>query len=94
MRRNRADTRRSLDANSDWAAFRESAVRRAELRSPESAVTVTVPDQAVGLRTKRLSHHRMVHGNVWDGCKLVRRSYYGRIHGFPPLSALRRGVEM
>jgi hypothetical protein len=61
-----------------------------------SAVTVTVPDQAVVLRTKRLSHqhHRMMHGNVWDGCKLVRRSCYGRIHGFAPSSALRRGVEM
>ena len=85
---NRADARRSLDANFDRTAFRESDV------TLRSAVTVTVPDQAVGLRTKRLSHHRMVHGNVWDGCKLVRRSYYGRIHGFPPLSALRRGVEM
>jgi hypothetical protein len=82
---------------------RRAQKHRCELRSDRfreadatlrSAVTVTVPDQAVGLRTKRLSHHRMVHGNVWDGCKLVRRSYYGRIHGFPPLSALRRGVEM
>ena len=88
MRRNRADARRSLDANFDRTAFRESDV------TLRSAVTVTVPDQAVGLRTKRLSHHRMVHGNVWDGCKLVRRSYYGRIHGFAPSSALRRGVEM
>ena len=85
---NRADARRSLDANFDRTAFRESDV------TLRSAVTVTVPDQAVGLRTKRLSHHRMVHGNVWDGCKLVRRSYYGRIHGFAPSSALRRGVEM
>ena len=88
MRRNRADARRSFDANFDRTAFRESDV------TLRSAVTVTVPDQAVGLRTKRLSHHRMVHGNVWDGCKLVRQSYYGRIHGFAPSSALRRGVEM
>ena len=58
MRRNRADARRSIDANSDRTAFRESD---ATLRS---AVTVTVPDQAVGLRTKRLSHHRMMLGNV------------------------------
>ena len=72
MRRNRADARRSIDANSDRTAFRESDV------TLWSAVTVTVPDEAVGLRTKRLSHHRMVHGNVWDGCKLVRRSYHGR----------------
>ena len=81
---------------------RRAQKHRCELRSDRfreadatlrSAVTVTVPDQAVGLRTKRLSHHRMMHGNVWDGCKLVRRSYYGRIHGFSPSSALRRGLK-
>ena len=43
-----------------------------------SAVTVTVPDEAVGLRTKRLTQHRMMSGNVWDGCKLVSRSYHVR----------------
>ena len=48
-----------------------------------SAVTVTVPAEAVGLRTKRLYHHRVMSGNVWDGCKPVRRSYHGRYsHGF------------
>ena len=82
MRRNRSDARRSLDAKLRSDRFREVD---AMLRS---AVTGTVPDQAVGLRTKRLTHHRMMHGNVWDGCKLVRRSYYGRIHG------LAGGVEM
>ena len=30
----------------------------------ESPVTATVPTEAVGLRTKRLSHHRMISGNV------------------------------
>ena len=30
----------------------------------ESPVTETVPDEAVGLRTKRLPHHRMMSGNV------------------------------
>ena len=88
MRRNRADARRSLDANSDRTAFRESDV------TLRSAVTITVRDKAVDLLTKRPIHHHMMHGNVWDGCKLVRRSYYGRIHGFAPSSALRRGVEM
>ena len=52
--------------------YRESEV------TLRSAVTVTVPAEAVGLRTKRLAHHRMMSCNVCDGCKLVRRSYYGR----------------
>ena len=71
MRRNRADARRSLDANFDRTAFRESDV------TLRSAVTVTVQAEAVGLRTNRLSHHRMMSVNLWDGWKLVRRSYYG-----------------
>ena len=58
MRISRTDARRSLDANSDRTAFRESDV------TLQSAVTVTVPAEAVGLRTKRLPHHRMVSGNV------------------------------
>ena len=69
MRINRADARRSLDANSDRTAFRESDV------TLRSAVTVTVPAEAVSLRTRRLPHHRMMSGNVWEGWKL---SYYGR----------------
>ena len=40
-RNNRADARRSLDANSDRTAFRESEV------TLRSAVTVTVPAEAV-----------------------------------------------
>ena len=84
MRSNRADARRSLDANFDRTAFRESDV------TLRSAVTVTVQAEAVGLRTNRLSHHRMMSGNVWDGCKLVRRSYYGRLHGFAHSRALAR----
>jgi hypothetical protein len=69
MRSNREDARRSLDANSDRTAFRESDV------TLRSAVTVTVPAEAVSLRTRRLPHHRMMSGNVWEGWKL---SYYGR----------------
>ena len=88
MRIKRADARRSLDANSNRTAFRESDV------TLRSAVTVTVQAEAVGLRTNRLPHHRIISGNVWGGCKLVRRSYYGRIHRFAPSSALRRGVDM
>ena len=45
MRINRADARRSLDANFDLTAFRESDVTLL------SAVTVTVQAEAVGLRT-------------------------------------------
>ena len=71
MRRNRADAHMSLDANSDRTAFRESDV------TLWSAVTVTVPDEAVNLRTNRLPHRRMISGNVCDGWKLVRRPYYG-----------------
>ena len=58
MRRNRADARRSLDANFDRTAFRESDV------TLRSAVTITVPDKAVDLLTKRLTHHRMMSGNM------------------------------
>ena len=65
------NARRSLDANSDRTAFRESDV------TLRSAVTVTVPAEAVGLRTNRLPHRRVMSGNVCDGWKLVRRSYYG-----------------
>ena len=91
MRRNRVDARRSLDANSDRTALRESDV------TLRSAVMVTVPAEAVVLRTKRLSHHRMMSGIVWDGWKLVRRSYYSCMavyHGFTHSSALGAGVEM
>ena len=82
MRRNRADARRSLDANFDRTAFRESDV------TLRSAVTVTVQDEAVGLRTNRLSHHRMMSGNLWDGWKLVRQSYHGRYLRICSLGAL------
>ena len=57
--------------NCDRTSFRTSDVTFG------SSVTATLPGQAVVLRTKRASHHRMMSGNVWDGCKLVRRSYYG-----------------
>ena len=59
-----------------------------------SAVMVTVPAEAVVLRTKRLSHHRMMSGIVWDGWKLVRRSYYGRCSRICSLKRSRAGVEM
>ena len=88
MRRNRVDARRSLDANSDRTALRESDVTH------RSAVMVTVPAEAVVLRTKRLSHHRMMSGIVWDGWKLVRRSYYGRCSRICSLKRSRAGVEM
>ena len=55
---------------------------------------VTVPAEAVVLRTKRLSHHRMMSGIVWDGWKLVRRSYYGRCSRICSLKRSRAGVEM
>ena len=43
-----------------------------------SAVTATTSAEVVGSSIRRLSHHRMMSGSVCDGCKLVRRSYYGR----------------
>ena len=58
MRRYRADARRTLDENSDRTAFRESDV------TLRSAVTVTVPAEAVGLRVKRPPKHRMMSRNV------------------------------
>ena len=58
--------------NCDRTASRSPAVTLG------SSVTVTVPAETVGLRIKRLSQHRMMSQNVWDGCKSVRRSYYGR----------------
>ena len=88
MRRNRADARRSLDANFDRTAFRESDV------TLRSAVTVTVQAEAVGLRTNRLTYHRVMSGNVCDGWKLVSRSYYGRYSRICSLERSRAGVEM
>ena len=60
MRINRADAHRSLGANFDRGPLspHESDV------TLWSAVTVTVQAEAVGLRIKRLSHHRMIYGNV------------------------------
>ena len=87
-RSNRADARRSLDVNSDRTAFRESDV------TLRSAVTVTVPTEAVGLRTKRLPQHRMISGNVWGGWKLVSRSYYGSCSRICSLKRSCAGVEM
>ena len=63
----------SLDAKCD----RTLSTRESEA-TLQSAVTVTVPAEAVGLRTERLSHHLMMSVNVWGGCKLVRWLYYGR----------------
>ena len=39
-----------------------------------SAVTVTTSADAVGSSIQRLSHHRMMSGNVCDGLELVIRS--------------------
>jgi hypothetical protein len=71
------------------------AIVRSYVREP--AVTATVPGKAVGLRTKRLPHHRMMSGNMCDGCKLVRRSYYGLYSPDSHIRSLecsRQGVEM
>ena len=73
---------------------------RCEVRSRESdvtlrsAVTVTVPAEAVGLRTKRLSHHRMMSGSVCDGLELVRRAYNGRVIMAYALSSPSGGVAV
>ena len=42
-----------------------------------SAVTVTTSAEVVGSSIGRLSHHRMMSGNVCDGLELVIRSYSG-----------------
>ena len=60
----------------------------------QSAVTVTVQAEAVGLRTNRLTYHRVMSGNVGDGWKLVSRSYYGRYSRICSLERSRAGVEM
>ena len=71
--------------------YDRTASRSSEVAS-ESPVTATVPNEAVGLRINRLPQHRMMSGNVWDGCKLVSLSYHRSvIHGFAPSSALGRG---
>ena len=44
-----------------------------------SAVTVTTSAEAVDSSTGRLSHHRMMSGNVCDGIELVRRPNNGRL---------------
>ena len=43
------------------------------------AVTVTTSAEAVVSSIGRLSHHRMMSGNVCDGLELVRRAYNGRV---------------
>ena len=73
MRNNRADARRSLGANSDLTAFRESDV------TLRSAVTVTVPAEAVVLRTKRLPQHCMVSYSAGDSRELFRWPWNGRV---------------
>ena len=42
------------------------------------AVTVTTSAEAVVSSIGRLSHHRMMSGNVCDGLELVRRPHNGR----------------
>ena len=64
-----------------------------------SAVTVTSSADAVGSSTRRLSHHRMMSGNVCDGLELVRRRYNERlswISRFPELlgGVCRTGVNL
>ena len=47
--------------------------RAAADNAPGSAVTVTTSAEVVGSSIGRLSHHRMMSGNVFDGLELVRR---------------------
>ena len=58
IRNNCEAARISFDANSDRTASASLKLR------PGSPVTVTVPAEAVGLRIKRLSQHRMMSENV------------------------------
>ena len=68
-----AQTRMVSDANSSW-----TLARRGRWRSG-GAVTVTTSAEAVDSSIGRLSHHRMMSGNVCDGIELVRRPNNGRL---------------
>ena len=57
-----------------------------------SAVTVTSSADAVGSSTRRLSHHRMMSGNVCDGLELVRRRYNERLSWISRFPELLGGV--
>ena len=46
--------------------------------APGGGVTVTASAEVVVSSIRRLSHHRMMSGNVFDGLELVRRPYNGR----------------
>ena len=60
-------------------------------RTRGSAVTVTTSAEAVGSSIGRLSHHRMMSGNVCDGLELVRRPHNGRVIMDPLFRALGGG---
>ena len=60
------------DAKSSWTLA-------AAAESTRGSVTVTTSAEVVGSSTRRLSHHRMMSGNVCDGLEFVRRAYNGRV---------------
>ena len=62
--------------------------------APGSAVTVTTSAEVVRSSTRRLSHHRMMSGNVCDGLELVRRAYNGRVIMAYALSSPSGGVAV
>ena len=68
------------------------SVRRALESARSSAVTVTSSADAVGSSTRRLSHHRMMSGNVCDGMELVRRRYNERLSWISRFPELLGGV--
>jgi len=59
--------------------------------APGGAVTVTTSAEAVGSSIGRLSHHRMMSGNVCGGLELVRRPHNGRVIMDPLFRALGDG---
>ena len=68
----RTDACRVSDANSSCTLAAAAGNARG------AAVTVTTSAEAVVSSIGRLSHHRMMSGNVCDGLELVRRPHNGR----------------
>ena len=60
-------------------------------RSPRRPITVTTSAEVVGSSIGRLSHHRMMSGNVCGGLELVRRPHNGRVIMEPLFQALGGG---
>jgi hypothetical protein len=61
-----------------YFVMRHSLGRGERSRRSQRPNPVTGPTEVVGSSIWRLSHHRMMSGDVCDGLELVRRPYNGR----------------